>query len=93
MNSITNMEVAERMLAEAAVVADIECEGISVSGGSTLPRTWDVRPMLDVREHHPISIDMNALGLAYAEWRGLIQVLERDANHQPVLVRIIRSPA
>ena len=63
MNSITNMEVVERMLAEAAVVADIECEGISVSGGSILPRTWDVRPMLDVREHHPISIDQMPLGL------------------------------
>ena len=86
-----NMEAAERMLAEAAVVADIESEGVHLPGDT--PRLYDVRPMMDEREHHFISIDMNAIALAYAQWRGLIEVTERDAKGQPATVRVIRSPA
>jgi hypothetical protein len=84
------MQVVERLLAEAAVVADIECEGEPVERLG--PKAYDVRPMLDEREHHPLSIDMNALALAYAQWRGLIEVLERDAAGQPAIVRVVRLP-
>lgn len=88
------MAVAERMLAEAAVVADIESEGIHVRiAPDHAPRVYDVRRMLDPREHSPITIDMVAIALAYAEHRKLIEVLEVDADGQAVVVRILRSPA
>lgn len=83
------LAAAERLLAEAAVVADIECEGIQV--GDT-GRVYDVRPMLDLREHHPISADLNAIALWYAHQRGLIYVIERDTNGGPLVVRVLRSP-
>lgn len=88
------MAVAERIIAEAAVVADIECEGVAIRvTPDHSARLYDVRPMLDERERCPITIDMAALALAYAEWHGLIQVVERDLDGLPRTVRILRDPA
>lgn len=86
------MAVAQRMIAEAAVVADIECEGVRLEPSDS-QRVYDVRPMFDERERCPITIDMAAIALAYAQWHGLIEVLARDAAGQPSTVRILRDPA
>lgn len=71
------------LIADAAAVSDIETGAATVADD---PRWYDVRPMLDEREHSPQVIDMATEMLAYAEQRGLIQ------RHQvePHLVRIDR---
>lgn len=88
------INAAERMVAERAVVADIETEGVAIRvAPDHQRRVYDVRPMLDPRERCDISIDMAAIALAYAEARGLIAVTERDLDGQPRTVRILRDPA
>jgi hypothetical protein len=88
------LAAAERVLAERAVVADIEAEGVRIYiAPDHSVRVYDVRPMLDRWERCDISIDMAAIALAYAEQRGLIEVTQRDMDHQPRTVRILRDPA
>lgn len=65
-------------LADAAVVADIEAEGSRV--GDAHDRRYDIRPMLDPREHSPEVVDMARLGLAYAIWRNLVEVDRLDMH-------------
>lgn len=71
-------------LAVRYVVADIETEAARV--GPPSERTWDVRPMLDEREHAPEVIDQarEALGFAAA-----MRVIEVDPA-APHIVRIVQ---
>ena len=72
-------------IADRAVVADIESEAVRTDRSG---RWYDVRPMLDEREHSPQCIDMATQALQYAVMRGLVQ---RDTEHAH-LVRITRCP-
>lgn len=69
-------------IADRAVIADIETNGVRV--GPRGDRLYDVRPMLDQREHGPESVDMASEALAYALARGLVQ-----QAGEPWLVRIV----
>jgi len=74
-------------IAARAVITDIETEAVAVPIDGA--RYYDVRPMLDPREHDSIVIDMAAEALSFAFDAGLI------APHpaSPHLVRVIRQPA
>lgn len=74
-------------LADAAVICDIESEGVRV--GEPAARRWDIRPMIDPREHAGEVVDMARKGLAYAMWRGLIEL---DADTAGI-VRIVKGAA
>lgn len=52
---------------------------------------WDVRPMLDPREHAPQVIDLHKVHLQYARLRGLVEV-HPDTPHYVRLVRPITLP-
>ena len=69
---ITAADLAHSALAIAdrAVISDIETEGVRI--GPSADRTYDIRPMLDEREHGPESVDMASEALAYAAGRRLI---------------------
>lgn len=60
------------LIANDAVIADIESNAHqhTDSDGRTW---WDIRPMLDPREHAPQSIDMTAMAIDYAIDSGLAQ--------------------
>jgi hypothetical protein len=74
-------------IADRAVVCDIESEAVhELEAGQ---RWYDIRPMLNEREHSPEFIDMNSEALAWAFARGLI---EQHATRKH-LVRIARWPA
>lgn len=69
-----------------AVIETVESEGVRVDlpeGG----RWYDVRPMLDPREHSPQVIDMAVEAISYGEAMGL---LHRHAS-QRYLVRILAA--
>lgn len=70
-------------IAARAVVTDIESEGIRV--GPQSDRRYDVRPMLDEREHSPELIDQarEALGFALA-----MRLVVQD-EQQPHVLRIV----
>lgn len=69
-------------IANAAVISDIESEGNRIT---TISGRWyDVRPMLDPREHSSEVIDMFSEAIAYALAAGLITA---DPTHAH-LVRI-----
>lgn len=55
-------------IADAAVIADIECGGVRVA-----PGVYDLNAMFDPREHAPESIDMIRTALSYALQRCLVQ--------------------
>lgn len=84
------MALTERRIAEAAVVSDIECFGHSCARHLGA-RTWDVRAMTNPHEHCPHTVDMARQALAYAEWRGLVHVIERQSCGAPAVVRIVRD--
>lgn len=69
-------------IADRAVIADIETEGDLV--GAPEDRCYDIRPLIDEREHSEATLDMVSQALAYAIARGLI-VFDRG---QPWLARI-----
>lgn len=74
-------------IANAAVVADIESEGVQVVlGGWTF---YDTRPMTDAREHGPEVVDMLRQAIDYALQAGLAM----QHPTQPHLVRIVRQGA
>jgi hypothetical protein len=75
-------------IADRAVVADIETEAVHMASLPGRPSWWDVRPMLDEREHSPLCIDMATQALQYALMRGLVVRHEEQAH----LVRIVRHP-
>jgi len=70
---------AAYLLADAAVIADIEECAVCVG-----PRTYDVRPLLDPREHCPEVLDMYTLALSFARMRRLIE----SVPGQPGVVRL-----
>jgi hypothetical protein len=70
-------------IADRAVICDIESEGVRI--GAQSERRYDVRPMLDEREHSPEFIDMARESLAYAAARRLVLLDEQT----PHLVRIV----
>jgi hypothetical protein len=70
-------------IAARAVVTDIESEGVRV--GPQSERCYDVRPMLDEREHSPELIDQAREALAFA---AAMRIVEIDAA-MPHLVRIV----
>lgn len=72
-------------IADRAVVADIESEGVHICGCTGW---YDIRPMVDEREHSPQCIDMNKLAIDYALMRGLAV---RHTQHAHLL-RITRHP-
>lgn len=74
-------------IADRACICDIECAG-TAQADATGRRWYDVRPMVDEREHDPRTIDMAREAIDYALARGLI---ERNVI-QPHLVRIVRMP-
>lgn len=53
------------------VLGVIKAEAIAVDEGDSL-RWYDVRPMLDLREHHPETVDAHAAALQYALDIGLV---------------------
>ena len=70
-------------LADRAVVADIETEGIAQTDEHA--RKWyDTRPMLDPRELPDDFVEMNRQALDYAHQRGLVS---RHPQHA-YLVRV-----
>lgn len=73
-------------LADRAVITDIESE--AMCDGSREARCYDVRPMLDPREHSHECIDMMSEALAYAITRGLVIVTEST----PWLMQIVSTP-
>ena len=86
-NAVQAAELVRHALqiADAAVVDDIECEGVYLDDSFGW---YDVRPMLDEREHSSQCIDMATQALRYAVMRGLAQ---RHPDHAH-LVRITRRP-
>ena len=72
------------LIANRAVVADIESYGVKCAHGY-----YDVRPMLDPREHAPEAIDMAREALAYA-LASHIAVRHPQLEH---LVRIVPRAA
>lgn len=78
------VHISAHRIAGRAVVADIETGGIAV--GPRHRRTYDVRPMLDEREHSTEIVDMAREALGYALGRGLVV---RDDERQPYIVRIV----
>lgn len=86
-NAIRLAELAHR-LADRAVVADIESEGIAQTDEHG--RKWyDTRPMLDERELPPDFVEMNRQALDYAHQRGLVS----PHPQQAYLVRITKAAA
>jgi hypothetical protein len=71
-------------IASRAVICDIETEAVAVQIDGQ--RFYDVRPMLDPREHDSVCIDMAAEALSYALDAGLVE--QHPAT--PHLVRINR---
>jgi hypothetical protein len=71
-------------IAARAVVADIESEGIRI--GPPSDRCYDVRPMLDEREHSPELIDQAREAIAFAL---AMRLVEQDDPSQPNLLRIV----
>lgn len=71
-------------IADRAVVCDIEGEG--VRGGSLGVRSYDIRSMLDEREHPQEFIDIAREALAWAVARRLVVI---DDAAQPHIVRIV----
>lgn len=70
MNQATTLWTLERTVAARAVISDIEDCACAVRVDNA--QWWDLRPMLDDREHPPQSIDMASQALIYAFARGLI---------------------
>lgn len=79
-------ELAHR-LADAAVLCDIETEGVHITDLDGT-RWIDVRPMLDPREHAPEVIDMATQALAYAAARGLVRPHPEHEHY----VQVLRAP-
>lgn len=80
------LQLATR-IADRCVVSDVECMGVrdySLPAGPW----YDVRPLLDEREHSPMVIDMARDALAWGLHRGLLQ--RHDCQQH--LVRVMRMP-
>lgn len=60
------------LIADRAAVTDIECEATRCTLPGSAYRWYDVRPMLDDREHAPEYVDMNRQCIDYAVARKLV---------------------
>lgn len=83
----TQLISAAFAIAADAVVTDIESEAHAVILPRSIHRWWDVRPMVDPREHAPEIVDMARRAIDYALTAGLA---ERHPTEQHLL-RIIRA--
>lgn len=70
---VTSMFATAVAIADRAVVADIECEGIRTDDAATGCTWLDISSMVNEQEHAPACIDMNREALAWAFARELIQ--------------------
>lgn len=70
-------------LADCYALAEIEENGLRVA-----PWTYDVRPMLDTREHAPAFIDINKACIDHALWRRLVA---RVPEAGPTVLRIVKK--
>lgn len=70
-------------LLDQYIVSDVECNGHHMIRGEFGPRWYDVRPMLDEREHCPEFIDMARAAIELGVSRG---VLKRHPE-QPHIVK------
>lgn len=59
------------LIADRACVSDIECEGAKCALPGSEQRWYDVRPMIDEREHASEFCDMNRQSIDYAIARKL----------------------
>lgn len=82
-NGLAHLATTMARIADRAVLIDIESYGVRV--GDSHDRCYDVRPMLDQREHGAESVDMFSEALAYAITRGLVV----PSEGAPWLVRIV----
>ena len=74
------------LIADAAAFSDIEANADAVSTGEG-PQWYDVRPMLDEREHSLEAIDLATEAIHYAVQRGL-------ATRHPTIPHLLRlNPA
>lgn len=76
------------LIADRAVVCDIESECVRERMGPANAWYYDTRPMLDLREQGPEGVDMARQALAYAAERRLIEPHPLHTH----LVRITRMP-
>lgn len=74
-------------IANDAVICDIESEAHPVMLPDSIHKWWDVRPMVDPREHAPESVDMARRAIDYALSAGLA-VRHPTEQH---LLRITRA--
>lgn len=80
------IESLESTIAARAVVSDIEIHAVCITIDGA--RWWDVRPMLDEREHSAEVVDMAQQAIEYALARDIItRHTSADLQH---LVRINR---
>lgn len=74
-------------IADRSVVSDVECMGVRDYSMPAGP-WYDVRPLLDEREHSPMVIDMARDAMAWGVHRGLLQ----HHAQMPYMVRVMRMP-
>ena len=85
------LEWLQQRIADRACVCDIECEGIAEDDGHGR-RWYDVRPMLDPREHCDEMIDMAREAIDYALARGLV-ARHADLPHLLRVLPAVQTPA
>lgn len=70
------------------IVSDVECEGVAVNlpGDDGFRRWYDVRPMLDEREHSPEFIDTARESIAW----GLHRRVLRQHPDVPHLIQCLK---
>ena len=84
---VTELMLRALTLADAAAWCDIEAGADRVQFADGL--YWDLRPMLDTREHAPEVIDLNQLSIDYALQRGMV----RRHPLEPHLVQAMYLPS
>lgn len=76
-------------IADRNVIADIETHAAAASRTPQGRKRYDLRPMLDEREHAFQAIDIARQAVAYAFWRGLVV----SSGHHPLIVVITQLEA
>lgn len=71
-SSLKQITTGQRQLLDAAVISDIESEAVAIDLPDDERPWYDIRPMLDEREHSLPFIDAAVQVLRYAMARGLI---------------------
>jgi hypothetical protein len=89
-NSHSSAQSHDRVmrLLDQFIISDIEANAVHVEGlGLPGERWYDVRPMLDLREHCPELVDMAQLGLEQGLRRGVLV----SAPSAPHYVRCVQT--